>query len=122
VPGRARLPGGVLVDGGAGGGRVVGMTDKSPAETPAKSGLKTAAKPRPKIAGGSGDHERFSHIVWHPEKGKAAALITAASIEGTPIRALCGKLWVPSRDPTKFPLCRTCEEIRDELIRRADGH
>ena len=51
-----------------------------------------------------GDHERFSHYV---PKDK----LMAAMIEGTPVRALCGKMWVPSRDPQRFPVCPECKEI-----------
>ena len=51
-----------------------------------------------------GDHERFSH---YAPKDK----IMQAMIEGTPVRALCGKIWVPSRDPEKFPVCPECKEI-----------
>ena len=53
-----------------------------------------------------GDHERFSHYV---PKDK----LMAAMIEGTPVRALCGKLWVPSRDPQRFPVCPRCKEIHE---------
>jgi hypothetical protein len=56
----------------------------------------------------SGDHERFSHYV---PKDK----LMAAMVEGTPVRALCGKLWVPSRDPQRFPVCPQCKEIHDSL-------
>ncbi len=38
-----------------------------------------------------------------------------AMVTGTPVRALCGKLWVPSRDPEKFPVCPTCKEIYESL-------
>ncbi|WP_262849880.1 DUF3039 domain-containing protein [Mumia quercus] len=51
-----------------------------------------------------GDHERFSHYV---PKDK----LTEAMIEGTPVVALCGKVWVPSRDPQRFPVCPECKEI-----------
>jgi hypothetical protein len=34
-----------------------------------------------------------------------------AMVEGTPVVALCGKIWVPSRDPDKFPICPTCLDI-----------
>ena len=43
-----------------------------------------------------GDHDRFSHYV---KKKK----IMSSAVEGTPLEALCGKKWVPSRDPQKFP-------------------
>jgi hypothetical protein len=52
-----------------------------------------------------GDHERLSHIV----KGKAR--LTEAMVTGQPVTALCGKVWVPGRDPNRFPLCGTCKEI-----------
>lgn len=55
-----------------------------------------------------GDHERFSHYV---QKDK----LMEAMVEGTPVRALCGKLWVPSRDPERFPLCPQCKEIFESL-------
>ena len=34
-------------------------------------------------------------------------------VNGTPVRALCGKVWVPGRDPKKYPLCPTCKEIAE---------
>jgi hypothetical protein len=55
-----------------------------------------------------GDHERFSHYV---PKEK----LMEAMVEGTPVRALCGKLWVPSRDPQRFPVCPQCKEIYASL-------
>lgn len=54
-----------------------------------------------------GDHDRFSHYVIG---GNAA--VTEALINGTPVTALCGKVWVPSRDPKKYPVCPECEEIQ----------
>jgi hypothetical protein len=56
----------------------------------------------------SGDHERFSHYVPREKLMKAM-------VEGTPVRALCGKLWVPSRDPQRFPICPQCKEIHESL-------
>jgi hypothetical protein len=51
-----------------------------------------------------GDHERFAHYAPKDE-------IMQALVEGIPIVALCGKVWVPHRDPSKYPVCPTCEEI-----------
>ena len=51
-----------------------------------------------------GDHERFSHYV---DKSK----LTEAMVMGTPVIALCGKVWVPSRNPDRFPVCPECKEI-----------
>jgi len=57
-----------------------------------------------------GDHERFSH---YAPKDK----IVESAVTGKPIRALCGKLWVPSRDPEKFPVCPTCKEVFEKMKR-----
>ena len=55
-----------------------------------------------------GDHERFSHYV---DKSK----LTEAMVMGTPVIALCGKVWVPSRNPDRFPVCPECKEIWQSL-------
>jgi hypothetical protein len=56
----------------------------------------------------AGDHERFSHYV---PKDK----LMEAMVNGTPVIALCGKVWVPSRDPQKFPVCPDCKDIWDGM-------
>ena len=55
-----------------------------------------------------GDHERFSHYV---DKDK----LTEAMVMGTPVVALCGKVWVPSRAPEKFPVCPECKEVWESM-------
>jgi hypothetical protein len=55
-----------------------------------------------------GDHERFAHYVRQDK-------IVASAVSGKPVVALCGKVWVPSRDPSKFPICPACKEIYDKL-------
>jgi hypothetical protein len=55
-----------------------------------------------------GDQERFSHYVPRDK-------LMQAMVDGTPVRALCGKLWVPSRDPERFPVCPECKEIHESL-------
>ena len=61
-----------------------------------------------------GDHERFSHFV---DKDK----LTEAMVMGTPVVALCGKVWVPSRDPQRFPVCPECKDIWDGLPANGKG-
>jgi hypothetical protein len=61
-----------------------------------------------------GDHERFSH---YADKDK----IMEAMVNGTPVRALCGKVWVPSRDPKRFPVCPECKEIYENDDLSYDG-
>lgn len=56
----------------------------------------------------SGDHDVFAH---YAEKD----LITEALINGTPIVALCGKVWIPFRNPEKYPVCPICQDILDDL-------
>jgi hypothetical protein len=41
--------------------------------------------------------------------------IAEAYVEGTEITALCGKKFVPSRDPENLPVCPRCKEIHDQL-------
>lgn len=60
-----------------------------------------------------GDHERFAHYV---KKDK----IVASAVLGEPVIALCGKVWVPSRDPSRFPVCPACEAIYKGLPRGGD--
>lgn len=56
----------------------------------------------------AGDHERYSHFV---KKDK----IVESAVMGNAVIALCGKVWVPSRDPQKFPVCPMCQEIYEKL-------
>src|SRR6187401_2438059 len=55
-----------------------------------------------------GDHERFAHYV-RKEK------ILESALSGAPVIALCGKVWVPGRDPKRFPVCPTCREIYGQI-------
>jgi hypothetical protein len=55
-----------------------------------------------------GDHDRYSHYV------KKDTILKSA-LSGKPVIALCGKVWVPGRDPEKFPVCPTCKEIYEKL-------
>lgn len=61
-----------------------------------------------------GDAERFSHYV---KKEK----ILESALTGEPVIALCGKVWVPGRDPQKFPVCPACKEIIDARFGSDDG-
>ncbi|WP_153393502.1 DUF3039 domain-containing protein [Ornithinicoccus halotolerans] len=61
-----------------------------------------------------GDHERFAHYV-RKEK------IMESAVSGEPVTALCGKVWVPGRDPERFPVCPTCKEIYEGLRAPQDG-
>lgn len=70
-----------------------GMTDVTPVEEIAPERVD------------EGDHDRFAHVVY------PASAVMEAMISGTPCTALCGKRWVPSRDPKRYPVCPTCKQI-----------
>lgn len=60
-----------------------------------------------------------AHIVRTENGEDAAAVVLAARIEGTPLTALCGHVFVPQRDPKVLPVCQTCKDIY-ELERMMD--
>ncbi len=68
-----------------------------------------------------GDHDRFAHVVlegYTPEGGEFVPIgnsVVEGIINATPVTALCGKVWVPGRDPKKYPICPTCKEIATSL-------
>ncbi len=78
------------------------------------TGTGTLLDERADLRHDDGDHDRFAHFA-----NKAA--IAAAYVEGTPIVALCGKRWVPSRDPKKYPVCPDCKRIYDGLPAGSDS-
>lgn len=55
-----------------------------------------------------GDHDKFSHYV---QKEK----ILESAVTGKPVRALCGKKWLPNSNPDRFPICPTCKAIYEKL-------
>jgi hypothetical protein len=73
-----------------------------------ESSVREDAGTRPDLSTGDGDHERFAHYV---RKDK----IVDSAVSGSPVVALCGKVWVPSRDPKRFPVCPECKEIYESL-------
>ncbi len=66
--------------------------------------VKTVERPSTDFRVEEGDSEKFSHYVPKDE-------LTEAMVMGTPVIALCGKVWVPTRDPERFPVCPQCKEI-----------
>lgn len=81
------------------------MSVAAPVETPVES-------PAPRLTDPSSD-DRYAHII----RGKdPAAMITEAIVLGTPLEAMCGKRWVPSRDASRFPVCPDCKAVYMELL------
>jgi len=46
--------------------------------------------------------------------------VTEGYITGKSVLAVCGKFFVPSRDPQKFPICPACKTIMDMLYLKDD--
>lgn len=81
----------------------------SPDADPDNGGLGTLLDERVEEASVEpGDHERFAHYV---QKEK----IMESAVTGSPVIALCGKVWIPNRDPQKFPVCPDCQKIYESL-------
>lgn len=74
----------------------------SPLESPELGD--TLLEERTTVTNDDGDHERFAHYV---DKAK----IVESAVTGVPVKALCGKVWVPGRDPSRYPICPDCERI-----------
>lgn len=55
-----------------------------------------------------GDHDLFSHYVRKADR-------ELAWLTGEPVTALCGKKWLPTRDPEKFPVCPQCKDVWEQL-------
>ena len=67
---------------------------------------------RPDLQEDDGGQDRFAHYV---KKEK----VVESAVTGKAVRALCGKKWIPSRDPEKYPICPVCKEIYDGLSRKS---
>jgi hypothetical protein len=78
-------------------------------DSPARPAMGTEVLEREETRLDPGDHERFAHYV---RKDK----IAASAVTGKPVVALCGKVWVPNRDPSKFPICPACKAIYEALM------
>jgi hypothetical protein len=65
-------------------------------------------RPSEQLQEDDGGHDRFAHYV---KKEK----IVESAVTGKAVEALCGKKWIPSRDPEKYPICPTCKEIHAGL-------
>ncbi|MDO8364155.1 MAG: DUF3039 domain-containing protein [Actinomycetota bacterium] len=62
-----------------------------------------------------------AHIVKTDPGESAAAKVLEARIYGTPLEALCGHVWVPSRDPKQLPVCEKCKSVYELYKAFNDG-
>lgn len=63
---------------------------------------------------GDGDHDKFAHICRKED-------VTRAYITGEAIEALCGKKWVPTRDPENYPVCEACKNAMGKINTAGDN-
>jgi hypothetical protein len=78
-------------------------TPTLPAQLPTTAPTIPDGDVRPETSEGDGDHDRFAHYCRRED-------VMRAYVTGEAIEALCGKKWVPTRDPEKYPVCPTCVE------------
>jgi hypothetical protein len=83
------------------------MAGMSTTETDTGVDVETA-RPAPRLD--DGDHDRFAHYVVGGSEAIVRSMVT-----GDPVTALCGKVWVPSRDPDRYPVCPECKEVKEQL-------
>lgn len=74
------------------------------ASTPTETRRDT--RPAPSVE--DGDHDRYAHYIRQADWERAY-------VHGEPVIALCGKRWVPTQDPSRYPVCPSCREIRGRL-------
>ncbi len=64
---------------------------------------------RPEIRTDQGNSDEYAHIVMKGDQMRGY-------LTGEPIQALCGKIWVPSRDYEGLPVCQACTDERDRIV------
>ncbi len=74
-------------------------TAPAPVQAPVETPVETPSRP----VTDDGDHDRFAHYARKDD-------VARAYVTGEAIVALCGKKWVPTRDPQNYPVCPTCKE------------
>ena len=58
------------------------------------------------------DDKNDEHLAHYAD----AAEVTEGYIMGTPVIALCGKIFVPSRNPEKLRVCPICKDLVEALF------
>ena len=61
-----------------------------------------------------GDHDRFAHYCRKDD-------LERAILDGVPCTALCGKEWLPTRDPQRYPVCPGCKDIFENVVGTGPG-
>jgi hypothetical protein len=64
---------------------------------------------QPETRTGHGESDAVAHIVMRDDQLRGY-------VAGDQIEALCGKVWVPTRDYQGLPVCESCAVERDRII------
>ena len=89
------------------------LDDNTTAATEPSSDTGTAVLERPKAQerrADDGAADRFAHYVSRDR-------IAESRLTGRPVVALCGKVWVPKRNPKDYPICPECKRIYEEMTK-----
>lgn len=67
--------------------------------------------------------QRLTHIVNCPDRyATTQEYLMESMLQGFKVEALCGHVWLPSRDPKKYPVCKPCideaQRIQSEVFGR----
>ena len=81
-----------------------------PAEPSTAGSVGVLEKPAVDPKKGDGDDERYAHYV---RSGKSPA--------GRMVIALCGKVWIPTKNPKDYPVCPTCKAIFESSKKNGRG-
>lgn len=57
----------------------------------------------------SSDNNELAHYA-------EAASVTEGYVMGTPVQALCGKIFIPSKNPERLKICPICKEIVESVL------
>lgn len=68
---------------------------------------RTLQRPEPRT--GHRDDDSVAHIVMRGDQMRGY-------LSGEPIKALCGKVWVPTRDYEGLPVCQKCLDERERIL------
>lgn len=56
----------------------------------------------------TGSDDPFAHYVTKED-------MMRGMVYGEPVMAICGKIWIPARDGSNYPVCPECKEIYDSI-------
>lgn len=60
-------------------------------------------------------NQRENEHIWQPGMS-AQDIVDIARATGQEVRALCGYMWVPKRNPEKYPSCQACFDIAGQIM------